>query len=326
MKKIVHVAVGVIFDSQKNILIAKRSDDQHQGGLWEFPGGKVETGETVQQALVRELNEEVGIQCSPDLMTPLIQIPFHYPDKSVYLDVWSVFESNTGDFKKAHGKEGQPIVWASLDELAGYEFPAANKAILNALILPELVAITPDANAVEIQSFVTGCLKLGIESRPGIIHLRAPLLKQDEFIELAKALYPKCLQAGVKLIWNCPLEWFEAAVSDYADGLHLSVKNLEAFSDIKERPVADHVWLSASVHNQTELEQAQQLGVDYVLVSPVKQTSSHPKAKPLSGIELKAILDQSRVPAYGLGGLNINNVSEVKELGMQGIAGITAFR
>jgi len=325
MKKIVHVAVGVIFDAQKNILIAKRSDDQHQGGLWEFPGGKVEADETVQQALARELDEEVGIQVAPELMTPLIQIPFHYPDKSVYLDVWNVFETNSGDFKVAHGKEGQPVVWVPLAELSDYEFPAANKAILNALLLPELIAITPDSDVESIRSYIAGCLGLGIEKSPGIIQLRAPQIAQAEFVELAKVLYPQCLQAGVKLVWNCPLDWFEAEGSEYSDGLHLSVQNFVALSDMEKRPVVDDVWLSTSVHNLAELEQAQQLGVDYLLVSPVQKTSSHPDAEPLSDAELKAILDHTRIPVYGLGGLAVADLAEVKKQGMQGIAGISAF-
>jgi len=325
MKKIVHVAVGVIFDSQKNILIAKRSDDQHQGGLWEFPGGKVEAGETVQQALARELDEEVGIQCSPDLMTPLIQIPFHYPDKSVYLDVWNVFEGNAGDFRTAHGKEGQPVVWAPLAELSDYEFPAANKAILNALILPELIAITPDADVESIRSYIDRCLASEIGKRPGIIQLRAPQLEQAEFIELAKALYPQCHQAGIKLIWNCPLDWFEAEGSKYSAGLHLSVKNQQEAEDKGRFLLADNQWLSASVHNLAELEQAQQLGVDYVLVSSVKKTASHPDAEPLSDAELEAIFDNARVPVYGLGGLDIADLAEMKKQGMQGIAGISVF-
>lgn len=315
----------VIFDSEKNILIAKRSDDQHQGGLWEFPGGKVEANESVQQALARELDEEVGIQCSPELMTPLIQIPFHYPDKSVYLDVWKVYEHLPGDFRTAHGKEGQPVIWAPLAELAEYEFPAANKAILSALMLPDLIAITPDSGVEDIRSYIAGCLRLQAGSRPGVIQLRAHRLAQHEFLELTQILYPQCQQAGVKLVCNCPLDWIKDIGEEFTDGLHLSVKNLNVLLDSRKRPVTDSIWLSASVHNLDELEKAQQLGVDYVLLSPLKKTSCHPGAKPLSGSELKEILDNARVPVYGLGGLTIADLSEVKKLGMQGVAGISAF-
>lgn len=86
MTKLLHVAVGVIVGSDGKILIAKRPQTTHQGGLWEFPGGKVDTGESVQQALARELKEELAI----DVITsePLIQIRHHYPDKSVLLDVY----------------------------------------------------------------------------------------------------------------------------------------------------------------------------------------------------------------------------------------------
>ena len=154
MKKFVHVAVGVIFDcspsslASANILIAKRADHQHQGGLWEFPGGKVETGERVQVALQRELEEELGLQSSIDDMRPLITIPFHYPDKSVLLDVWAVY--NTTAFKESIGKEGQPLVWVEQSELANYEFPAANKAIIDALLLPKKIAISQDNSCPDI--------------------------------------------------------------------------------------------------------------------------------------------------------------------------------
>ncbi|ARN74729.1 8-oxo-dGTP diphosphatase MutT [Oceanicoccus sagamiensis] len=125
--KLVHVAVGVIVDSQQNILIALRPEDSHQGGLWEFPGGKVEKGETVEAALSRELNEELGltlISCRP-----LIEIRHDYPDKSVLLDVWWV-DDFTG---QPEGKEGQPIQWVSASELSGYTFPAANTPIIHAV-------------------------------------------------------------------------------------------------------------------------------------------------------------------------------------------------
>jgi len=126
MKQIL-VAAAAIFNSKGQLLIAKRPDDKHQGGLWEFPGGKVETGESVESALKRELLEEIGIevlQCEP-----LVRIEHDYSDKSVVLDVW-VVSSFSG---VASGLEGQPIEWIDPIDRDSYQFPEANLPIINAL-------------------------------------------------------------------------------------------------------------------------------------------------------------------------------------------------
>ena len=125
-KKTVHVAVGVIV-KHGQILLAKRASHQHQGGLWEFPGGKVEAGETVQNALARELNEELAIDVKA--CRPLLEIKHDYKDKSVFLDVWLVLEFDG----EAKGIEGQPLVWAPITALANYEFPEANVEIVTYL-------------------------------------------------------------------------------------------------------------------------------------------------------------------------------------------------
>ena len=113
----IHVAAAVIRNEANQVFISLRPDHVHQGGLWEFPGGKVETGESVYDALVREIHEENGIDIKS--AQPLIKIPFRYPDKHVLLDVWEVLEfSGT-----AHGKEGQECRWTDIDELNQFTFP-----------------------------------------------------------------------------------------------------------------------------------------------------------------------------------------------------------
>ena len=123
----VHVAVGVILDTDKRVLIARRAANSHQGGLWEFPGGKVEPGESVQQALARELHEELGIHIGS--ASPLLQVRHDYSDKSVLLDVWVVREFSGN----AQGREGQPLAWAEWTNLNSYRFPEANQPIVTAL-------------------------------------------------------------------------------------------------------------------------------------------------------------------------------------------------
>ncbi len=126
--KVVHVAVAVIFGADGRILVAKRPDDKHQGGLWEFPGGKVEEGEDVREALQRELQEEIAISVSE--FTPLIQICHDYPDKSVLLDTWAV----SGITGEARGNEGQPVQWVKPEELSMLQFPEANQPILDTIL------------------------------------------------------------------------------------------------------------------------------------------------------------------------------------------------
>ncbi|MFQ3201744.1 MAG: 8-oxo-dGTP diphosphatase [Zhongshania sp.] len=130
--KPVHVAVGVIYNLQGQILITRRHDDAHQGGLWEFPGGKVETGETVCGALARELLEELGILVQISSCTQLLEIPHYYTDKVVLLDVWNVVKFDG----EAIGKEGQPLIWIEPKMLSEYAFPAANTAIIDAILKP----------------------------------------------------------------------------------------------------------------------------------------------------------------------------------------------
>lgn len=125
--KEVHVAVGVILRDQQ-VFICKRPDDKHQGGKWEFPGGKVDAGETVTQALARELAEEVGIVANSS--TPLTVISHDYGDKRVLLDVHTVSEFSG----EPAGLEGQQGKWTPLHELKPEDFPAANVAIIDALV------------------------------------------------------------------------------------------------------------------------------------------------------------------------------------------------
>jgi len=124
--KQVHVAVGVIV-SNGAFFLTKRHAHVHQGGKWEFPGGKVEDGETIAQALHRELQEEIAIDVLACI--PLIKIAHDYEDKRVLLDVYLVDNYNG----EPTAQEGQQQSWFSLSDLNQLDFPAANKPILEAL-------------------------------------------------------------------------------------------------------------------------------------------------------------------------------------------------
>ncbi|WP_444900079.1 8-oxo-dGTP diphosphatase MutT [Microbulbifer sp. VAAC004] len=132
MSRVIHVAVGVVRRSDGKILIARRPDHLHMGGRWEFPGGKVESGESVQQALTRELLEEVAIEV--DQLQPLVEIQHEYAEKTVLLDTWQV----TAFSGEAQGREGQETAWVAVQELNNYQFPDANQAIIAAIKTAEV--------------------------------------------------------------------------------------------------------------------------------------------------------------------------------------------
>ena len=135
MKRIHVVAAVIVNPQQQQIFISRRADHLHQGGFWEFPGGKVEAGETPESALARELFEELDIRV--EIAEPYMQVEHDYPDKQVFLDIWQV-DSFTGT---ARGKEGQECRWVSLQELLTeqpkrlFHFPAANQPILEQLAM-----------------------------------------------------------------------------------------------------------------------------------------------------------------------------------------------
>ena len=123
----IHVAVGLVLDDDR-VFVAQRNKNAHQGGLWEFPGGKVDAGETVEAALSRELNEELGIFI--DYAEPVMQIKHDYTDKIVLLDVWQI----TRYRGEPSGCEGQPVKWLAINQLLAEQFPAANQAIVDWLV------------------------------------------------------------------------------------------------------------------------------------------------------------------------------------------------
>lgn len=124
---LVHVAVGVILDAEHNLLITRRAPDAHQGDLWEFPGGKVESGESLEKALARELREELGIEIGRS--SALLQVRHDYGDKTVLLDVHVVWDFSG----EAKPMEGQPMMWVAPMALGDYAFPAANGPIVDAV-------------------------------------------------------------------------------------------------------------------------------------------------------------------------------------------------
>lgn len=305
--KVVQVAVGVLENPLGEILIARRPEHVHQGGLWEFPGGKVDAGETLNEALRRELWEELAIEV---LATePLISIRHDYADKSVLLQVRRVTRFK-GD---PRGNEGQPVRWVAPWELPQFSFPAANRPIVNALRLPDQMLVTGPANSPEDW---LARLDRALDQGVALVQLRCPGLSAEEYAERLSLALPRCRARGVRLVANAPAELW----SDDLDGLHL---NSRALAHCRERPIPESAWLGASCHNDWELRRACELGADYVTLSPVSATGSHPGAEPMGWETFGQLAAQAGIPVYAQGGMKPLDLVRVKQAGGRGIAGIS---
>ena len=304
MTRCLHVAAAVVVDEHGRVLISQRPGHVHQGSLWEFPGGKLEAGETAETGLKRELHEELGI--TVQAARPLIRVYHAYPDKSVLLDVWRV----TRYSGEPAGLEGQPIDWVAVDELGDRAFPAADAAILKALTLPECYLITPEPDA-QFLAKLEQALARGIS----LVQLRAKALSSADYKALVPEALAVCRAANARLLLNSDPQ---LAQELDVDGVSLSSARLMALA---ERPL-DLELVAASCHTQAEVEHACALGLDFVAVSPVQETRSHPGAAVLGFDGLRALTELATVPVYALGGMSEADLDTAFRHGAQGIAAI----
>lgn len=304
------VVAAVIVSGAGQVLLARRPPDRHQGGLWEFPGGKVEEGEEPRAALARELHEELGI--TVQAARPLIKVRHAYPDKTVLLDVWRV-SSFTGE---PHGREGQAIAWVAPHELPYRDYPAANRPIVTAARLPSIYLVTPEPR--DITAFLDR-LETLLAAGITLVQLRAKTLEQPAYAKLARRVHSLCAEADAELLLNASPALAEEIG---AAGVHLTSARLMALT---ERPLAEGQWVAASCHNEQELHHARRIGVDFVVAAPVLATASHPHAQTLAWPGLRHLTERSTVPVYGLGGMSLAHRATAWEHGAQGIAAISAL-
>ena len=307
-----HVMAAVIRDPAGRVLIAKRAAQADQGGLWEFPGGKLEPGEARVDGLVRELEEELGI--AVQTAAPMLQVTHDYPNRRVLLDVFEVTAWG-GD---AHGREGQPLRWVDVGSLLGYSFPAANLPIVTAARLPRLCLVTPQPTSCNDPGWfmrLEACLANGIR----LVQLRAAGFSSADYAMLARRVVPLVQAAGAKVVLNAEPA---LALELGADGVHLGSRRLRALAS---RPLPSPLLVSAACHDATELALAQRLQVDFLLVSPVAETRSHPGA-PVLGFEgLSRLAAAANRPCYALGGMTSADLPSAMEAGCLGIAAISGL-
>jgi len=305
---IMHVAAGVVFNGAGNVLIARRPDHLHQGGLWEFPGGKVEAHETVEEALRRELQEELAITIGSAV--PLISVRHAYPDRQIRLEVFRV---DRFDGEPA-GMLGQAFEWVKPDGLTHYPFPAANRPVVTAARLPDCLGIV-DINGADRQALMR---QLNNFARAGValLRLRARSASPLEYIDLARIAAGYCKASGIRLLLDSDAQ---LAMELGASGIHLSAHQL---GRIDSRPADHRLFVGASCHNLAELIRAESIGVDFAMLSPVCRTESHPDRDPIGWALFSDWVSRVNLPVFALGGMTPGDLPVAKCHGAQGIAGI----
>lgn len=302
--KIVEVAAAVLQQPDGRFLLAQRPAGKIWAGYWEFPGGKIEPGETPHHALVRELREELGIET--ETAYPWITRVFTYPHATVRLHFFRVTQWRG----EPHPHEGQQFSWQTSNGTQVSPMLPANAPVLRALDLPSLYAIS---NVKELgeEAFLAR-LKAALVSGLRLMQLREKEMPRDGLRTLARRMLPLLREHGAKLIVNADVE---LAREVGADGVQLTAAQLGA---LRTRP--DLAWCAASCHSAEELRRAEELGCDFAVLSPVLPTLSHPGEPALGWERFHEIIRGCTLPVYALGGLAMSDMELAWRHGAHGVA------
>ena len=303
----VHVVAGVITDARGRVLLARRAPGRELAGLWEFPGGKVEPGETPEAALARELAEELGIRV--DVGDRLMTVPHLAPSRHLRLDVRRI-QAWRGSPK---GLEGQALAWVQPERLPRYDMPAPDRPVVAALLQPDHCLVTPAPGEADAPwlSALDHALARGVRR----MQFRMPGVDDGRRRRLLAAAARRCESAGAQLLVNGDA----GLARETGLGLHLPASRLR---DCTARPVAADLPFSASCHDAAELVMAEALGCDFVLVGPVHATPTHPGQPGIGWQRFEALRERTSLPIYAIGGLAGADIATARQHGAQGIAAI----
>jgi 8-oxo-dGTP diphosphatase len=311
---ITEVAVAILQrkkeGEQSEFLLASRPEGKGWAGWWEFPGGKIEENESPEHALSRELREELGIK--PTITQQWVTRQFDYPEvndspaKTVKLHFYFV-DAWEGELRP---REGQQLSWQSAHNMTVSPVLPANEPIMKALALPPVYVITNLAEMGEQVFFAT--LKNQLERGLRLIQVREKQLSKEAFMKFAAQVIILAKQFDAKVLIS---EDFGLARELGADGVHLPS---QALLVLKTKPA--ELIVSASCHNPIELRHAEYLNLDFVVLSPVKSTLSHPEAEPLGWKKFAELAENINLPIYALGGMSLNDLPLALTYGARGIA------
>jgi 8-oxo-dGTP diphosphatase len=300
----VDVAVAVLIRSDGAALLARRPQSKVYSGYWEFPGGKVEPGEPVTDALRREIREELGVEI--ERAYPWITRVFVYPHATVRLH----FHRVTAWRGEPRALEHQAIAWQQPEAVELAPLLPANGPVLRALSLPAEYAITRASDLGE--ALFLSRLEERLRGGLRLIQVREKTLPREALKELARRVLALARARGARVLINSDVG---LAREIGADGVHLTAAQLLACA---ARP--DVPWCGASCHTAEELRRAGDLGVDLAVLGPVCATPSHPDAVPLGWNRFRDIVAGASLPVYALGGVMPGDLEQARSCGAHGIA------
>lgn len=335
------VVGGVVVDDRGRVLLTQRPEGREYAGLWEFPGGKIEPGETPGQALSRELHEELGITAEPG--DRLVTVPLATGRRRIRLDVHRI-RSWEGEVQSL---DGQALAWVAVDRLADYPMPPADRPVVAALRNPDRMLVTPPPGAGDPDDADAGwAIALAAALAGGVrwVQVRLPGVAPGRARALAATAVQLGDAAGARVMVNVAalvdertrtgaVDGREAGIAGTGDaidfaaahgiGLHFPAHLLARWSGA--RPVPADLLFAASCHDVDELRRAEAAGCDVAVVGPVAATRSHPGAAGIGWDGFAALREQSALPMFAIGGLGPADIPDARRHGAQGIAAITAL-
>jgi len=301
------VAAGCLVNAAGEVLIAQRPEGKIAAGQWEFPGGKIERGETAREALVRELHEELGVTVRQ--ARPLIKVVHDYSDRTVELDCWQISAWDGAP----QGREQQAFAWVRPERITDYPILAADGPIIAALRLPAHYVFTPP-------DITPAALLAGLAHLPrgALLRLRLPALGAADY----RALAADVIAAGAAQDLRVLLDRDpELVIALGAAGWHATSTALQT---LKARPEGLALCL-ASAHTREELRRAADLGFDAAVLGSVRPTASHPGQPGLGEAQAEGLTQGANLPVYWLGGMAPDDVAAVQQRYAQGVAAIRAY-
>lgn len=299
------VAVGVIQRDDGHVLLAERPAGKPMAGYWEFPGGKIEAGESARAALARELHEELHIDI--DHALPWLTRTYHYPHATTHLQLFRIDHWHG----KPQGREQQQLSWQDPHRLTVEPLLPANHDIMDALRLPPLYAIT-QAGKLGVESFMSR-LRSGLRNGIRLVQVREKGMDAVQLRRFAREVTGICHAHGARVLVNGDIGLADRVG---ADGVHLQTRQ---YLTLSSAPVTGMLW-AASCHDRAELEQAARLGANLAVLSPVLPTQSHPGAPTLGWDGFAAAAAGMPMPVYALGGMQHDLLPIAQQHNAHGIA------
>jgi 8-oxo-dGTP diphosphatase len=304
----VEVAAAVIERPDGSFLLAQRPEGKAYAGWWEFPGGKVEAGETVESALARELHEELGLDVEEAV--PWITRTHDYEHACVRLNFFRVVRWRG----EPQAREAQRFAWQRLPGLTVGPILPANGPVMKALAMPLVMGVT-QAQALGVAAFVE-VFERALERGLRMVQVREKAMGPEALVEFTREIVRRAHLRNCRVLLNAPAEFAAAA---RVDGIHLSA---EALRQADARP--DFGLVGASCHSPAELARVAQLGLDYAILGPVQKTPTHPNVTGMGWEHFRIAARGQAVPIYAIGGLGDQDLGAARRAGAHGIAAIRA--